>query len=194
MSADSNHDAKDLQVVLYADGCLEGAEREEFEQRLAADPELRSAVRRAQVIRSLVARLPRRLAPLSYESVLEAADALPSLPLARALRGLPRQSAPEGIFERALAAHRARGVPAAPARILPRRVPLAHVAAAACLFVASSALFAGALPARPTQPKLAHLRFHFEPKGGDRAAAKARAAAADPRADAERAPADRRRR
>ncbi len=159
-------------IVLYVDGGLDAQERAAFEVRLAQEPSLRAEVKKARVLRGLVAGLPRKKAALpTFDALLEQLDAEPPAGLRAALALLRRAPAPDELRERVRAAWRRR-----PRRGTARWWPAVLSAAAAALLLLSSLVLHGGLrPKRPEigprDPALANVQFKFElDRGGPRPA------------------------
>ncbi|MBI4880737.1 MAG: hypothetical protein HY812_13925 [Planctomycetes bacterium] len=165
-------------IVLYVDGGLDGAERAAFEERLAEEPLLRAEVKKARVLRGLIAGLPRKKAVLPvFDVLLEKLDAEPRPELRAALGLLRRAAVPEDLGGRVRAALRRSS---RPLRRAGSWWPAALSAAAAALLLASSlVLYGGARPKRPLigprNPAVANLHFEFDlgrdlqrPGGGGR--------------------------
>ncbi len=142
-------------VIAFVDGQLEGAARAAFERRIANESALREAVRRARIVRELVAGLPRRSAGhLDFDTIIERTSVDESASVPRLFAALPRHRAPESIFNAVLMrlrADRRRRVATAVVRAMPFARSVARVAAAAVLMFGAFALVESAPRARPAR-------------------------------------------
>ncbi|MFG0319654.1 MAG: hypothetical protein ACF8XB_20445 [Planctomycetota bacterium JB042] len=171
----------DDRVVLYVDGGLGEEARRAFEVELSRSEVLRDEVRRARLVRRLVAGLPRVPAaglPTASELLERAGPRAPTAAagadasdgsagdrVAALLGGLRRHAPPPEIgarFRAFVAAEAASARSARVRRAIRRPVPVATWAAAAALLLVSGVFVFSAPPPRPSGSRIPGVTFRFE--------------------------------